>query len=506
MAQQILKINAPATTTQTLTGTSATDDYITIDRTSGSTNFSAQVMLSEFTADSSEQTSLKVFDVVNNKIQTIGLPALKDTNSIEYIELQGSPTALFNGKYKIVGPGDYSKSTDGYLDIYATGSNDKTVAQSASTSVSSIWGGLGNDDLTGSGGASAFYGGPGSNTLHGIGSQNDIFRAFTSDKSTDTIIEDSKTGSHSIQIVLPSTSIKSWTFKQVGNDLVGSVTDANSSTYNFTVKDQYLNKTIQTIFLYSSGVAGPNGNAFLTGGDLTDAVYSASTWAFIAGKTSDNNFDLSSTTRPGSRVFGNEGNDNAVTKDGSELKFYAGAGIDTVAYSDVASKYKVTITSAYVKNILPTGRTSADYLENVERIKFSDKSIAFDVAATQSGGQTAEILNAAFGKSALSNKSFVGIGLSLFDNKMSMSDVAALAVATGLVSDKDNSSFVKAVWKNVVGSEIDSANLNTYVDLLNTGALTQPSLLAIAATTDLNKTAVNLVGLAQTGIEFTPSA
>jgi hypothetical protein len=505
MAQQILKINAPSTTTKSLSGTSAADDYFTLDRSTGSSTFSPQVVITDFFATTGDKLSVEINDVVKKQIQTIQLPSLKDSNAIEYFEVLGSLTAIYNGQYKIVAPGDYSKASDKHLDIYGTTSNDTSTAQTSMSSVASLWGALGDDNLTGAGGAGVLYGGPGNNTLRGIGSEYDIFRAFTADKANDTIIEDSKTGAHQIQIYLPSTTIKSWTFKQVGNDLVGFVTDANESTYNFTIKDQYIKKTIQTINLFSEGVAGTNGNAFLTGGDLTDTVSGSSTHAVVAGTSENDIFNLSTTTRPGTRVFGNEGNDDVIAKKDSLLRFYAGPGTDSVSYPDLSSNNKITVTSSSVKNLLPTGKTSTDYLESVERIKFTDKAIAYDVGATQAAGQTVEILNAAFGKSSLSNKSFVGIGLSLFDSNMSMSDVATLAVSTGLVSAKDNTSFVKAIWQNVVGSPIDDGNLTTFVGMLDNGTFTQPSLLALAATTDLNKTAVNLVGLAQTGIDYTPA-
>jgi hypothetical protein len=112
-------------------------------------------------------------------------------------------------------------------------------------------------------------------------------------------------------------------------------------------------------------------------------------------------------------------------------------------------------------------------------------------------------LGAAFGLSALNNKQYIGVGLSLFDGGMSIQDVAALAIQTGLVSAPDKTSFVKAVWSNVVGSPIDDATLNTYVNQLNKGVLTQSALLAAGATTSVNASHVNLVGLAQSGLAYT---
>jgi len=505
MPLQILKINGPATTTVSPKGSSATDDYITVDRTSGQTTFSSQLVFSKLSADTSGLISLTLNDIINQKIQTVILPSLKDSTAIEYIEGLGALTVAANGKYKTVATGDYSKVSDEKLNIYSTENNDKVIAPSSATNFSNVWGGLGDDDLTGAGGGSSIYGGPGNNTLRGRGSEYDYFRAFTADKSTDTIIESSNTGNQIVQIFLPSATIKFWSFKKVNDDLIGKVTDENDSSYNFTIKDQYLNKAINSINVYSGGVAGPNGNAYLSGGDLTDEFSGLNTNALIAGTSENDIFNLTNTTRKGSRIFGNEGNDSVLTTKELGLSFWAGQGIDTVTYPEISSSYKITIASSTVKNVLLTGKTSSDRLDSVERIKFQDKSVAYDVAENQAGGQAALILNAAFGKSALSNKSFVGIGLSLFDSSMTISDVATLAVGTGLVSAKDNTSFMKAIWQNVVGSTIDTANLKTFVDMLDNGTFTQPSLLALAATTDSNITTVNLTGLAQTGIEFTPA-
>jgi hypothetical protein len=46
--------------------------------------------------------------------------------------------------------------------------------------------------------------------------------------------------------------------------------------------------------------------------------------------------------------------------------------------------------------------------------------------------------------------------------------------------------------------------LNYFVNLLNTGAQTQASLALLACETDLNKLNIDFVGLANTGVEFSP--
>ena len=69
--------------------------------------------------------------------------------------------------------------------------------------------------------------------------------------------------------------------------------------------------------------------------------------------------------------------------------------------------------------VLPSKATTADYLQYVQRLNFTDKSIAYD--STGNAGTVAKVLGAVFGKSSLANKSYVGIGLSLVDKGMSYS-------------------------------------------------------------------------------------
>jgi hypothetical protein len=180
------------------------------------------------------------------------------------------------------------------------------------------------------------------------------------------------------------------------------------------------------------------------------------------------------------------------------------AGFDKIIFNYPSNQFQITYVNG---NINLNSTTLGNFvLTNIERITFPEKNIAIDMLPTQSGGQTAEVLNAAFGLSFLTNKQYFGIGLGLFDGGMSFTNVCQLAVGTGLISAPDNASFVKAVWQNVMGFVIDATSLNTYVGLLNNGTYTQASLLAIAATTSINQNHVNLIGLAQTGVEYTPTS
>jgi hypothetical protein len=202
-------------------------------------------------------------------------------------------------------------------------------------------------------------------------------------------------------------------------------------------------------------------------------------------------------------LMGNNADNVFYPLDGNDI-IDGKAGLNKVVLSRAASGFNWSINSSNQHLLVEdkNQKLGLKDLFNIQRVNFTDTSFAFDLSANSAAGKTAEILGAAFGLNALSNKPYVGIGLSLFDGGMGMQDVASMAISTGLVSAPDNTSFVKAVWSNVVGSPIDDANLNTYVGQLNRGALSQASLLALAATSSINASHVNLVGLAQTGLEY----
>jgi len=202
-------------------------------------------------------------------------------------------------------------------------------------------------------------------------------------------------------------------------------------------------------------------------------------------------------------LMGNNADNVFYPLDGNDI-IDGKAGLNKVVLSRAASGFNWSINSGNQHLLIEdkNQKLGLKDLFNIQRVNFADTSFAFDLNANSAAGKTAEILGAAFGLNALTNKPYVGVGLSLFDGGMGMQDVASMAISTGLVSASDNTSFVKTVWSNVVGSPIDDANLNTYVGQLNRGALSKASLLVLAATSSINASHVNLVGLAQTGLEY----
>jgi len=175
-----------------------------------------------------------------------------------------------------------------------------------------------------------------------------------------------------------------------------------------------------------------------------------------------------------------------------------GAGRDTAVFSGSRAAYSVGVAGATI-----SGPEGSDVLVNIERLQFSDDSLAFDLGAGQSAGNTIRVIGAAFdGPAIRAHKDWVGIGLQFFDSGMSMLQVCSL-VADQVLRLTDNE-FVRLVYTNVVGTLPDLATRDAFTSMLQNsgGSMTQGQLLEFAANCEPNAVNINLVGLQLTGVEF----
>ena len=202
-------------------------------------------------------------------------------------------------------------------------------------------------------------------------------------------------------------------------------------------------------------------------------------------------------------INGGNGNDFLVGDAGNDT-LDGGGGVDIAAYAGNRSAFTMIHNSdgsyALKDN---TGSEGTDTLTNIERLQFADKKIAIDLSPAGSAGKTAELIVAAFGAAALANTQYAAIGLRLFDGGYSLQQVARMCIDSGQISAPDDTSFVTAVWLNVVGSPIDPANLVYFTGRLQgIEPMSQAALLELAATCPTNQDHIGLIGLASTGIEY----
>ena len=197
----------------------------------------------------------------------------------------------------------------------------------------------------------------------------------------------------------------------------------------------------------------------------------------------------------------NSGNDQMTWSPSSGFTTLdGGAGIDTVVLGNTKNTYILNSATS----ITDKGLNMTLNLVNVERLKFTDTSLALDLAGN--AGKAILMLGAVFGPSSLSSKDTVGIALKFYDQALlSETQLARLALDSFLGANASNKTVVDLLYKNLVGALPDVTTENLYLGLLSAGTYTQESLTLMATNLDLNKINVKLTGLALSGIEYTPS-
>ena len=213
-------------------------------------------------------------------------------------------------------------------------------------------------------------------------------------------------------------------------------------------------------------------------------------------------------------LYGNEGAD-LITPGNGVNRVFGGKGIDTVVID--AKKINFTISSQSAQFQIFSGLSEYDVkaefknsLSGIERIKFTDGNLAidfgsqnnsFNLPGSQNAAIVSKILGAVFGKDSVSNKSYVGIGLHFLDSGWTYDNLAGLAL--DVTGAKTNDQIVSLLWANVIGSKPTTADKQPFIALLENG-MTAGALAHLAADTSFNTTNINLIGLAQTGIEDLP--
>jgi len=180
-------------------------------------------------------------------------------------------------------------------------------------------------------------------------------------------------------------------------------------------------------------------------------------------------------------------------------------GVDTYTLGGASTEYTTTKTTDNVK-LASTLATNVEFnLADHERVVFTDKAIAYDAAGR--AGDVYALLAAALGVADVT-KAYEGIGIYLADAGWTNKQLATALLATdaykadaGGVSDE---TFIKQVYKNVFGADATLAQVTTYTGWMTNSKLSQADVLVAASELAAFETTIGLVGLATTGIEYTP--
>lgn len=193
------------------------------------------------------------------------------------------------------------------------------------------------------------------------------------------------------------------------------------------------------------------------------------------------------------------GNDRILASAGDDT-INGGDGLDTVVFA--GSSGSVRLTRAADGTLTATAGNETDRLTRVERVTFTDRSLAFDLDGN--AGAVARLIGAVFGRALLSNPEYTGTGLSLLDGGTTLAALTQLALNVKLGTSFTPTTLVTTLFQNVVGTPPTAADLSFWTGTLSSGQYTNVTLTQLAADTVLNAEQIGLVGLAASGLVYAP--
>jgi len=290
-----------------------------------------------------------------------------------------------------------------------------------------------------------------------------------------------------------------------------------------TTKISIKDKAINTTYTGVTGTTSGTGTGALFDVTKTNGVYTIDLNAAGTGYVAGDTITILGTSLGGTAAHnliitvGTSGLNGAIATFGSVGTGQIGDGVldvvvdvegtagvdvykfqgDSTDFSLVSSATGIVATSALLNNV-------EFNLNAYERVEFNNIGIAFDTQGQ--AGSVYSLLAAAVGVTDVT-ADFMAQGLGLAAKGLTRKQMAAAIVNSEQFAQDaggvSNETFVKNVFLNVVGRASTLAETAHYVGVLERGNQTKADLLVMASNVEDFQTAINLVGLQVTGIEYT---
>lgn len=203
---------------------------------------------------------------------------------------------------------------------------------------------------------------------------------------------------------------------------------------------------------------------------------------------------------------GRGGNDVILPGSGDD-EVDGGPGRDTVVFGDDRSAFTVRHESGAI--VVSHSGEGRDRLIAVERLRFDNVSLAFDLDGDGTAGKAARVIGTLLGRAALADAALVGGVISLLDQGLDAQSLIAAALATpqflqvaGSASSED---LVALVFRNLLGIVPTADQSRPFVALLDSGAVSRAALIDAAAQLEITAARIDLVGLGETGLVYQSS-
>ena len=312
--------------------------------------------------------------------------------------------------------------------------------------------------------------------------------------------------SKSTPLIAGQSASISFTLSKVSTNFVASdVTVSGGVLSNFTGSG-----TSYTATFTPATNSTTNGVVSIGSGVFTDLAGNEN----ADGSDSNNRLTFTVNTITGLSVSGTAGNDSLVGGTGNDT-VDGGTGLDTLTYSGVRANYSVA-SNGYGYSVTSSA-DGVDAITNIERIKFSDGTLALDLGVDQSAGQAVLLLGTVLPfKLAIdaSKQSLLGSVIGLIDSGFSMPVLSGAllrldiwSILTGQsVSSKsrtlaEDTLIVNYLLTNVNGMPPDSSTLNAAADTFHNEPA-QGAWMAQLALSTAGQSHIGLIGLSATGVSY----
>ncbi|MFA9215921.1 MAG: DUF4214 domain-containing protein [Sphingomonadaceae bacterium] len=229
-----------------------------------------------------------------------------------------------------------------------------------------------------------------------------------------------------------------------------------------------------------SYTANSSGSVFLGVSDLYNGTGSYTVHAWAAGSS------------------GNDVIPNTAAND----KFNGGNGLDTIAYAAPHDHFVVSKTASGYTVVDQTGVEGSDTLVSIERIHFSDQTLALDINGA--AGQTYRIYQAAFNRTP--DSAGLGYWIAAMDRGTPLNTVAGGFVASAEFKSlfgehPSNTTLASGFYTNVLHRQPDQAGLDYWVGILDHSADVAAVLIGFSESAENQAALAPVIG---NGFAYTP--
>lgn len=248
-------------------------------------------------------------------------------------------------------------------------------------------------------------------------------------------------------------------------------------------------------------ISGQGGADTLIGGDGNDFLNSGE-YIIVNGTEPDYIGDRLDGGNGDDLLTGGSGSDFLIGGAGSN-RLNGGDGFDTAIYAGTRDAYTVAMKEGMPAAVTSIeGGSITDTLSSVERLSFSDISIAYDIGADGNAGRTFRLYQAALNREPEAQG--LGWWLNHADNGLGWENIAAGFMqspewAKLYGADSSDEAFIAALYRNALHREYDNGGMQYYLDKLDSGA-TRAQLLVWFSESPENQAAV--IGQIENGIQY----